>query len=217
MGPWMQEQALPVDALPNGTDIEPPYYLINRWSTMISRFLAAVAATVLAVSAWPAQAQVYLGSTRVSLGIAGGANVPVSILADIADVGYNVAVSLNVGTPQLPFGFRIEGAYNGLPIRDLSGTVRILSGTANGIYNIAKTKDSPYLIAGVGAYTRRLKFDATGSGSNKTVFGINGGGGLRFPLTGVTTFVEARYHLMFGDKIDNSNFQFIPITFGVLF
>jgi hypothetical protein len=184
---------------------------------MTSRFLAAAAATLLAVSARPAQAQVLLGTTRLSLGIAGGANVPVSILADIADVGYNVAVSLNVRAPLLPIGFRIEGAYNGLPIRGLDGNVRILSGTANGIYNIARTKDAPYLIAGVGAYTRRLNFDATGNASNKTVFGINGGGGLRFPLTGVTTFVEARYHLMFGDKIDNSNFQFIPITFGVLF
>jgi hypothetical protein len=33
----------------------------------------------------------------------------------------------------------------------------------------------------------------------------------------LTTFLEARYHLMLGDRTDFANFQFIPITFGVVY
>jgi hypothetical protein len=85
------------------------------------------------------------------------------------------------------------------------------------VFNVGKTADAPYLIAGLGAYNRRLNFDPFGTTDDKTVVGINGGGGLRFPLSGISTFVEARYHIMLGNSNDGSNYQFIPITFGIVF
>jgi hypothetical protein len=177
---------------------------------LASRFL------VLAISAAIATAP-NVARSQISLSIAGGVNAPVGALGDLVDLGYNVAAGLNVGGSALPIGLRFEGAYNGLRLKDNGGDVRIIAGTANAVLNVGNTPNAPYLIAGLGAYNRRLNFDNLGSTSDKTVLGINGGGGLRFPLSGITTFFEARYHVMLGNRNDGTNYQFIPITFGILF
>lgn len=175
-----------------------------------TRFL--VLAAVAALTTAPTVAH-----SQTSLSIAGGLNAPVSDLGDFTDLGYNVAAGLNFGGSVLPIGLRFEGAYNGLRLKDNSGDVRIIAGTANAVFNVGKASNAPYLIGGIGAYNRRLNFDDIGSTSDKTVLGINGGGGLRFPLSGITTFFEARYHVMLGDRSGGTNYQFIPITFGILF
>ena len=174
------------------------------------RSLALVTAALIALSSAPAEAQ-------VKLMVAGGLNAPVGALGDAADLGYNVTAGLNVGAPLLPVGLRFEGAYNGLQLKNSGGDVRIIAGIANAIFNIGRSNDAPYLIAGLGAYNRRLDFNSFGVTDDKTVVGINGGAGLRFPLVGITTFVEARYHVMLGDRSDATNYQFIPITFGIVF
>jgi hypothetical protein len=48
----------------------------------------------------------------------------------------------------------------------------------------------------------------------ETDFGINGGVGLEFTLTGMSTFLEARYVNVF---TEGESTAFIPITFGILF
>lgn len=56
-----------------------------------------------------------------------------------------------------------------------------------------------------------------GSGSadnTETKFGLNGGVGLRFQLTGFSTFVEARFHNIF---TGGENTEIIPITVGITF
>ena len=72
-------------------------------------------------------------------------------------------------------------------------------------------------MAGLGAYNRQMSINNLGKSDNKTTVGINAGGGLRFPLVGLSTFVEARYHVMLGSSTDAANYQFIPITFGIMF
>jgi hypothetical protein len=176
---------------------------------MTLRILAIAVATALVAIPVTVHAQ-------TSLSVSGGVNAPVSDLGDIANLGYNVAAALNFGGTSLPLGLRFEGAYNGLALKDGGGDVRIIAVTANAVFNVGKTPDAPYLIAGLGAYNRRLNFDPFGS-DDKTVVGINGGGGLRFPLSGISTFVEARYHIMLGNSNDGTNYQFIPITFGIVF
>ncbi|MDB4889159.1 MAG: hypothetical protein JWL61_1014 [Gemmatimonadetes bacterium] len=179
---------------------------------MTPRFIAIASMAMLALSASPAQSQ-------IAIMVAGGVNAPVGTLGDLADLGYNIAAGVNVGATLLPIGLRFEGAYNGFQVKNFAGggDVRVLSGTANAIFNIGRTKDAPYLIAGLGGYNRQLTLPPFGRSSNETVVGINGGGGLRFPLVGLTTFVEARYHVMLGDKSDATDYQFIPITFGIVF
>lgn len=168
-------------------------------------------AVLAALVATPTMAQ-----SQTSFSVSGGLNAPVAKLGDIADIGYNVAASLNLGGTALPVALRFEGGYNGLGLKS-GGDVRIVSGTANAVFNIGKTPDSPYLLAGLGAYSRRLNFGSLGSLDDKAAVGINGGGGIRFPLTGLSTFFEARYHIMLGTAADATNYQFIPITFGITF
>ncbi|MEP6733094.1 MAG: outer membrane beta-barrel protein [bacterium] len=177
---------------------------------MSPRIHAVIAATILLAAPLAARAQ-------ASLNIAAGMNAPMSDLGDVADIGYTVAAGLNFKPLLLPVGFRLEGAYNGLNLKDSNGDVRIISGTANLVFSLSPLPSSPYLIGGIGLYNSRVNFTGLGSAGDKTAFGINGGGGLRFPLVGFTPYFETRYHVMLGNKNDGTNYQFIPITFGVLF
>jgi hypothetical protein len=55
----------------------------------------------------------------------------------------------------------------------------------------------------------------TGDDSNsQTKFGLNAGAGLRFQLTGFSTFIEARWHTIF---TEGRNAQMVPITVGITF
>lgn len=177
---------------------------------MIKRFLSAVITVGILAGAPALHAQ-------ASLLVSGGLNAPVGHLGDVTDMGYVITGGLNLGAPVAPVGVRLEGSYSGLGYKGGGGDVRLIYGTANAIFNLGTTNDAPYLIAGVGAYNRSSGSDNFGYGNGSTAVGINGGAGLRFPLSGLSTFFEARYHIMLGNAADGTNYQFIPITFGIAF
>jgi len=172
---------------------------------MRSLLFAVLAAGILALSP-----QVSSGQAR--FGLSGGLAVPVSDLDDVAELGYNVAAALHFGGTHVPIGARVEGGLNGFSLDDGDDDVRILDLTVNAVVNFGQRQASPYLIGGLGFYNSKVaSFDS------KTALGINVGGGLRFPIGVLTTFLEARYHLMLGDRPDFANLQFIPITFGFVY
>ncbi len=178
---------------------------------MAKRFLGSMVALVVLGSAPALHAQ-------VSLMVSGGLNAPVGRLGDLTNLGYIVSGGLNLGGTLVPVGARLEGSYSDLGFKGGGGgDIRLISGTANAIFNLGTTRDAPYVIAGLGAYNRSSGSAAFGYGSGSTVVGINGGAGLRFPLNGLSTFFEARYHVMLGNANDGTNYQFIPITFGISF
>jgi hypothetical protein len=177
---------------------------------MIKRFLAVLVTAGVLGGAPALRAQ-------ASLMVSGGLNAPVGQLGDGSNTGYIVSAGLNLGAPIAPVGARLEGSYSSLGFKDGSGDVRLIYGTANAIFNLGTTADAPYLIAGLGAYNRSFGSNTFGYGNGSTVVGINGGAGLRFPLSGLSTFFEARYHIMLGNDADGTNYQFIPITFGISF
>lgn len=177
---------------------------------MIRRLFIAAAGAALLIGANTARAQ-------KSISLTGGVSAPMGDLGEATELGYHVGAGLNLGTATLPVGLRFEAAYGGLGLKNTSGTVRIISGTANAIFNIGTTRDAPYLIGGLGAYNRSASSFGGNYGPSKTVLGLNGGGGLRFPLSGISTFFEARYNIMFNNETDGTNYQFIPITFGIMF
>ena len=43
---------------------------------------------------------------------------------------------MNLGAIALPVGVRLEGAYNGLGAKNGGGDIRIITGTANAIFNL---------------------------------------------------------------------------------
>jgi hypothetical protein len=151
-------------------------------------------------------------SAQTALSVAGGISAPVSDLGDVADMGYNLGVALNFGGTRLPIGARIEGALNGFGLKDFDESLRIASGTANAIVNFSQKADSPYLIGGIGIYNSKLRdFDSDNA------VGVNLGGGLRFPIGELSTFLELRYHSTLSDNGRSGRLQYIPITFGVMF
>ena len=175
---------------------------------MTRRLFAVLAAALLAAVPTAASAQ--------SISLAGGLAIPVGDLEKSASSGYNAALGLNFGAPLVPVGARIEGGINGFDYKSgASGNVRILSVSANGIFNLGM----PYLIGGLGYYNRRISQTVLGATatSSESAAGINVGGGLRFPLGTLSPFAEVRYHAMLGDRAKGANLQYVPITFGIQF
>ncbi|HEY2065314.1 MAG TPA: hypothetical protein VGG84_05105 [Gemmatimonadaceae bacterium] len=189
---------------------------------MTRRLLAALVAGTFVFAPAALRAQV-----STSIFVSGGLSMPVSDLSDQVNSGYNLNLGLNVGAPIVPVGARVELGYNSFDGKSGGffggGTARIISGTANAILNLGPTSAAPYLIGGLGIYnfhgstTFTTLSGTTTASSDNTKAGVNVGGGLRFPLGGISTFLEARYHVMLGDKADFTNSQFIPITFGIQF
>jgi hypothetical protein len=175
----------------------------------ISKGLIAAAA-LLTAAQLPAQSH-----KPVTIGIAAGAAIPVGDFADAYNTGYNGTVALTFSSVGTPLGLRVEGMYNKFLGRDDVGPnqpdARVLGGTANVVYSLPGQGIRPYLIGGAGYYSAKIDVD-NASSTNK--FGINGGVGAMFPLSGFSTYVEARYHHMF---TDGSATQFIPVTFGIFF
>jgi hypothetical protein len=178
---------------------------------MSRRLLAALAASALI--ALPAAARAQSSSILVS----GGLSVPMSDLSDFSNSGYNLNLGLAFGAPLLPVGFRVEGGFSSFDTKTGGATTRIASATANAVLNLGPTGAAPYLIGGLGIYNRRFSSNAFGEADSRTSAGVNVGGGIRFPLGGLTTFLEARYHVMLGNQDEATNLQFIPISFGVQF
>jgi hypothetical protein len=178
---------------------------------MSRRLLAALAASALI--ALPAAARAQSSSILVS----GGLSVPMSDLSDFSNSGYNLNLGLAFGAPLLPVGFRVEGGFSSFDTKTGGATTRIASATANAVLNLGPTGAAPYLIGGLGIYNRRFSSDAFGEADSRTSAGVNVGGGIRFPLGGLTTFLEARYHVMLGNQDEATNLQFIPSSFGVQF
>lgn len=180
---------------------------------MTRRLLAVLAAGALLASPTASRAQ---GSTSIL--VSGGLSVPVSDLRDFSNSGYNVNLGLAFGAPIVPVGARVEAGFSSFDAKNGAESTRIASATANAVLSLGPTSAAPYLIGGLGIYNRRFSASgALGGPDSKTSAGVNLGGGIRFPLGGISTFLEARYHVMLGNKTERTNFQFIPISFGVQF
>jgi hypothetical protein len=178
---------------------------------MTRRLLALLTAGALAAA--PSSLSAQLSS---SLSVAGGISLPMSDLGNTVDAGYNLAAGLNFGAPLIPLGVRLEGAYNSFNFKSGGGNRRAISGTANAVLALGPTGASPYLIGGVGLYNVN-GLTALGATTTKTVGGVNGGAGIRFPLGLISTFIEARYHVALGNSSERTDWKFVPITFGVSF
>lgn len=180
----------------------------------MKRLLFAVALAGIALVSLPFDASAQ-ASNPIRFGIAAGAAVPVSDLGDAYDLGFNGTVTIGLQPSMIPLGIRIDGAYNQFAAKDntLGGNVHFTSVTGNLVYNVPTSGPAPYLIGGAGVYNFEINIPGFGSGSaNK--FGWNIGGGIKLPLSGFDTFLEARYNQVQGE---DGSLKFIPITFGVMF
>ena len=181
----------------------------------MKKLLGVIAVGLLAATPSIATAQLHTG-----VSLAGGLAAPSGALGNNYKSGYDLALGLNVGAPLVPFGLRLEGAYNTFDFKSPSvgttGNRNIVSGTANGTFGFGL----PYLIGGVGYYSTRTTTTSattTINSDRQSAMGMNGGVGLRFPLGVISTFAEVRYHKMLGDAATGMDASYVPITFGINF
>jgi len=207
----------------------------------MKRTTLAVAALVLtAVGASAARAQ-SAAASPVHFGLSAGGTLTSGDLSDSHNSGFNVNGLLEFRGMSSPLALRAEVGYQNLAGKSVSFTdpdfgtfsakadnASIISGTANGVFGFPTaptTTVRPYLIGGLGVYSAKSGGSVSGdlgefSGSERiTKFGINGGIGTTFQLSGFNTFIEARYHHVFSkdDEDGTPNIQFIPISFGIMF
>ena len=84
----------------------------------------------------------------------------------------------------------------------------------NLVYAFPGTYAKPYLLAGAGWYG--AKVDTTGAKVQNNI-GFNGGLGITFGFGPAAAFLEARYHSVSRTVAKGGVFQFVPITFGLMF
>ncbi|HYD53299.1 MAG TPA: outer membrane beta-barrel protein [Gemmatimonadaceae bacterium] len=175
--------------------------------------VAGVTSTMLAAAPAVAGAQ-WSPSLTVKL----GATLPVGDFGDAVATGYHVGIGAEFAQRLSPIGVRLELDYHENELdEDVFGETDLDWRHVAGIANVTfqRPGSSLYLIGGLGLYRGYIS-DIDDSGDTNA--GINAGAGLRFNLTGFSTFVEARFHHLFNDNetVDAST-QFIPISFGVRF
>ncbi len=180
--------------------------------------LSAALALPTAFAAGAAGAQ---SSTRpFSLGISGGLSVPTGDAGEGLNAGFNVAGHLGLQSSALPIGFRFDVAFDRWELESADANLRSLAGVANVILNFPRPSGStvrPYVLGGLGLYNIKLSADIAGGTFNSdgdTNAGLNAGAGLDFALSGLATFVEARFHSVF---TDGRNTNFVPVVFGIRF
>ena len=188
---------------------------------MKKTILAVAALAVVTLSATSTSAQ---SNKAISVGISGGAAIPVGDLGEDFTTGYNGTVSLMFRSFGSPIGLRIDGAYNHMSVKNdrtiiapgfgVLDAVAISSANANLVYNLPGTGITPYLIGGAGVYNLKRDIEDADDPDSENKFGLNGGIGASFPLSGFNTFIEARYHHVFSENVAT---QFIPVTFGISF
>lgn len=148
-------------------------------------------------------------AAQTSFSLAAGAALPIGSSADSYEVGYNATVGLGIKPPLAPLGLRFEGALNSMSIKNDGPSTRMLAGIAN-VTLSAAAMPMGYLIGGIGMYNSKTDSPPPFGEQSATDVGFNVGAGLNFPLTGFSTFLEARFHFV-------DEFKFIPITFGLKF
>lgn len=193
--------------------------------TRIPRLHVGRAALAALVVLLPAALRAQESASSATFAVGGGISIPTGDIADVADKGYHVQLSLGGRAPALGGPtLRVDALYAALGDKHGYAGTNVWSANLNIVASAGSDESGirPYLIGGAGYYN--VKGDYEGAEA-KSAFGVNGGGGLEFDLgQGLGAFVEARFHyivdayqepLLLGG--DNRAATFVPITFGLRF
>lgn len=165
----------------------------------------------------------------VSFGISAGLALPMGDFGDVVNAGFNINGLVRYTPTTLPITFRGELLFQHFGAKDdgvdAGGSSQVIAVVPSVVYDFTtQSSVKPYVLGGIGVY--HTKFSASGTiegidiegidfdaSSSSTDLGIHAGAGIRFPLSSITGFVEARIQDVFGD---GSEYVF-PISFGVTF
>ncbi|MEQ1691616.1 MAG: hypothetical protein ABMA00_10040 [Gemmatimonas sp.] len=187
----------------------------------MTRSLRTVTLALLCVIPCAMDAQVVRAT---SVGASGGLSLPMGDLGDIASSGFSVAGYLFLKPASRDkLLFRGDVSYDrwGAKSTLSSVTDATLSGLGF-VGNVmvsaggAKAGKRPYLLLGGGIYRTKLSLAGTTGGliSESSDMGVQVGVGLTYLLSGMSTFLEAKYVNVFRDP---TSWTYLPITVGVRF
>lgn len=162
---------------------------------------------------------------KVSIGISGGLSLPMGDLGNAANSGYNITGHyFYKPAKRQRMLFRADVAFDAWGGKEtaagssVDASLNSVGLTGNAVFMGGSTRSTarPYLIVGAGfartSYT--LSGATTGLKSNSTNLAIQGGAGLEFALSGMASFLEAKY---VNAMRDPTSWSYVPITFGVRF
>lgn len=176
----------------------------------VSRY-AVTAAAVIAVLAMPvhsAHAQQLDPTTH--FGVSAGLNIPLSDLSREVQTGY-IINGLVQGTPQgWPVALRGELSYSAFAGQHNYMNQNITRLGVDAVLPLVPKSDGPYFLGGLS-----LNHVSHMAGFNsENDFGFDFGGGLKWQLNELSTFVELRYMYV---AHSGASRQMLPLTFGVIF
>ena len=207
---------------------------MRRKTCLSVSLIAVVCAAVLSMPT-AARAQSGFGQ-RLTAGVYGGLTIPRGAFDDEVGTAWNGG---GFGKIRVygPLDLRIDGTYSKFAKKDIVGTIatvttdgRVLFGTVNALVNLGPdsaaypgdNSAAPYILAGFGRYQLDYKASCVGEGcttfeepGKNTHNGINIGGGSTFPLGGVRTFIEARYHRIMREATDGGSRAMVTISAGL--
>ena len=207
----------------------PPNHNIHPEHLQMTRQILVAAAALLI--ALPATSLAQSGA-GLRGGLAAGVNLPNEDFGDGAKTGMVFQGWLGLGLGSI--GLRAEALYSrsdldapligdigGVSSPETSGNVDILGFTVNGVLTLPTPVIRPYIIGGVGYYSRsvdqdvRDDFDELISLSRTdSDFGWNAGAGISVPLGMARLYLEGRYHSV---DTDDTRTTFAPIVVGIAF
>jgi opacity protein-like surface antigen len=173
----------------------------------LSTALVAIAAT-LVLSTTAAQAQSF------SVGVGGGATLPMGDFNDGAKLGWHGMANVGYGLPS-GLGFRGEFFYGQNTLDGVDGKTKLAGGMASLTYDIQSAGGiKPYVLGGVGYH--KVTVDVTGLGSgDDSAISFGGGAGLKFKAgSDANFFVEARY---INISTEGGSTSYIPVSAGISF
>ncbi|HYU28600.1 MAG TPA: porin family protein [Gemmatimonadales bacterium] len=153
-----------------------------------------------------------------TLGVGVGLTLPMSDYGDKAvygdKAGFHFGVGAGFALGTAPVRLRVEGSYTQTSHQTgIDGNTKLLGGMVSIVYPFSTAGSiKPYILGGVGFYN--TKVSSGGQDTSKTSVGFGGGAGIRFPMSSMSLFVEARY---LTQKAFDLTFARLPITVGVQF
>lgn len=163
------------------------------------------------------------GQKGYAVALGGGVAIPVGKLADAQKTGSSAMIALALGAAESPIGIRLDAIYNNLVrgadvvpapgSRVSTSNFRVMGVLANLVFAFPGTSAKPYIFAGGGLYNSKVEPNA----KSQNNFGFNAGAGATFGFGPFATFLESRYHTISRNTAKGGVFQFVPITFGVMF
>ena len=177
----------------------------------MKRFGLTVAALALSALAFAPGA-----NAQARFGIAAGLAVPTGDFGDIVKSGFNVEGTVEFRPATMPFGLRGDLTYNRFSVDEDNtgeeGSISLFGGALNAIFQMQGISATPYLL--VGPTITNISFDVDGADiDSETKVGAQGGVGVKFPLSGFTSKVEAKFQTIF---TDDENTNLFVINFGIL-